>query len=95
MSIYHRARAHALMMGWALLGGIGFVIASDIVFGHSAIAFALAVGVLIVLNLPMLRFNCPRCGTNLFFRGMVLLPWPRRTCGTCGLVLDHADPGDQ
>lgn len=95
MSVYDRARTHALMMGWALLGAIVLVIASDIVFGHSVIAFALAVGVLIVLNLPMLRFNCPRCGTNVFFRGMVLLPWPRRICGKCGLALDRAEPTDQ
>jgi ribosomal protein S27AE len=95
MSVYHRARRHALLMGWALLGTIGFVVASDLVFGHSVIAFTIAVAALVVLNLPILRFNCPRCGTNLFFRGVVLLPWPRRTCGKCGLALDREPPPGQ
>lgn len=95
MTVYDRARRHAYLMGLALLGTIGFVVASDIVFGHSVIAFTIAVFVLVVLNLPMLRINCPRCGTNVFFRGMVLLPWPRRTCGKCGLALDRAPASDQ
>ncbi len=95
MTVYEKARRHAVMMVWALLGSIGFVVASDIMFGHSVIAFAIAAAALIVLNLPMLQINCPRCGTNVFFRGMVLLPWPRRSCGKCGLSFDHAEPHDQ
>lgn len=88
MSLYARARRHALQMAYALLGSIVFVIAVDQVYGHSSIAFAIAVFALIWLNMPMLRFNCPRCGFNIFFRGMILLPWPRRSCGKCGLQLD-------
>ena len=88
MSLYHRARRHANRMLLALLVAIIFVLAIDLLYGHSTIAFAIAIVGLIWLNMPMLRFNCPRCGHNVFFWGFLVLPWPRRSCGKCGLMLD-------
>lgn len=91
MSLYERARGHAVRMLFALVMAIGFVVLVDQVYGHSTIAFAVAVGVLIWLNMPMMRFNCPRCGQNAFFWGYIVLPWPRRSCGKCGLDLTQAE----
>lgn len=70
------------------------VVAVDLVYGHSTFAFAGAIGLLLVANAPMLRFNCPACGKNAFFRGVVVVPWPNRTCTRCGRDLDEGpSPG--
>lgn len=89
MSIYDRARNHAWRMAAGLIIAITFVLAVDMFYGHSSIAFAVAIVGLVVMNVPMLRLNCPRCGKNLFFRGIFVVPWPNRTCGKCGLELDR------
>jgi predicted RNA-binding Zn-ribbon protein involved in translation (DUF1610 family) len=65
------------------------VLATDRFYGHSSIAFAAAIIMLIVANAPMLRFNCPKCGKNAFFRGPLVVPWPNRTCTRCGTDLDQ------
>jgi predicted RNA-binding Zn-ribbon protein involved in translation (DUF1610 family) len=70
---------------------IGLVVLVDRLYGHSTIAFAAAIGLLLIANAPMLRFNCPRCGKNAFFRGMFAVPWPNRVCTRCGLDLDAAN----
>lgn len=64
------------------------VLAVDRFYGHSSLAFAAAIAMLIIANAPMLRFNCPECGKNAFFRGVFVVPWPNRTCTRCGLDLD-------
>ena len=71
------------------------VLTTDRFYGHSTIAFAAAIIMLIVANAPMLRFNCPECGKNAFFRGPFVVPWPNRICTRCGTDLgghdlDHA-----
>ncbi len=63
------------------------VVGVDRFYGHSSLAFAAAIIMLIVANAPMLRFNCPECGKNAFFRGVFVVPWPNRTCTRCGLDL--------
>jgi len=60
------------------------VLGVDRIYGHSTIAFAAAIVMLLVANAPMLRFNCPRCGKNAFFRGIFVIPWPNRVCSRCG-----------
>jgi hypothetical protein len=65
------------------------VLATDRFYGHSSIAFAAAIIMLIVANAPMLRFNCPKCGKNAFFRGPLVVPWPNRICTRCGTDLDQ------
>lgn len=64
------------------------VVATDRLYGHSSFAFAAAIMLLILANAPMLRLNCPRCGKNAFFRGVLVVLWPNRTCTRCGLDLD-------
>jgi predicted RNA-binding Zn-ribbon protein involved in translation (DUF1610 family) len=64
------------------------VVTVDRLYGHSTLAFAAAIVMLLVANAPMLRFNCPRCGKNAFLRGVLVVPWPNRTCTRCGLDLD-------
>ena len=91
MSVYDRAKRHAWRMAFATVFAILFVLAVDQIYGHSIWAFAGAAIVLIWLNLPMLRFNCPRCGHNVFFRGFFLWFWPRKVCSKCGLVLEEAE----
>lgn len=90
MSVYERARRHALWMAGALLVSVLFVVVVDRYYGHSTIAFAFAIVGLIAANRLMLSYNCPRCGKNLFFRGIFVVPWPNRTCGKCGLDLAEA-----
>lgn len=88
MSLYARAVRHA----WRMLGVLGLavllVVAVDRYYGHSTIAFAAAIILLIFANAPMLRLNCPRCGKNAFFRGPFAVPVPNRTCTRCRLDLD-------
>lgn len=83
------ARRHARFMAGALGLAILFVVVSDRLFGHSAIAFGIAIVGLVMANARMLGFNCPVCGKNLFFRGMFVVPWPNRTCSKCGTELDR------
>lgn len=69
------------------------VVVVDRTLGHSSLAFAASIVMLIVANAPMLGFNCPRCAKNVFFRGPLAVPWPNRTCARCGL--DLAAPPSQ
>ncbi|KEO87415.1 hypothetical protein EH30_07225 [Erythrobacter sp. JL475] len=89
MSIYERARRHAWFMAWALVLAILFVLTIEQFAGHSTIAFGIAIVGLVLANARMLRMNCPACGKNLFFRGLLVVPWPNRTCGKCGSQLDN------
>lgn len=89
MRVYENARRHALFMFGALALAILFVLLSDRLFGHSAIAFGIAIVGLVAANARMLTYNCPNCGKNLFFRGIFVVPWPSRTCGKCGTKLDR------
>jgi ribosomal protein S27AE len=68
------------------------VLVTDRFYGHSTLAFAAAIVMLLVANVPMLRFNCPRCGKNAFFRGPFVVLWPNRICKRCGHDLGAAPP---
>ncbi|MDJ0977948.1 MAG: hypothetical protein QNI87_05375 [Erythrobacter sp.] len=94
MSAYERARRHAWWMVGALVVAILFVAVVERYFGHSSLAFGVAIVGLIAANRPMLRHNCPRCGKNLFFRGIFVVPWPNRECGRCGLDLTQEQNTD-
>lgn len=69
------------------------VVAVDRSYGHSTLAFAAAIMMLIIANAPMLRFNCESCGKNAFFRGVFVVPWPNRTCTRCGTDLGGRNLG--
>lgn len=88
MTVYEQARRHSWFMAGALGLSILFVLVVDRYFGHSTIAFGIAIVGLIFANRRMLTYNCPTCGKNLFFRGIFAVPWPNRTCGKCGTRLD-------
>jgi hypothetical protein len=92
MSLYARAARHA----WRMLGvvalGVLIVVTADRRIGHSTIAFAAAILLLLIANVPMLRFNCPSCGKNAFFRGIFVIPWPNRICTRCGEDLSRVLP---
>lgn len=93
MTVYQRAKRHAWFMAGALVLAIMFMVAIERFFGHSSIAFGVAIVGLVIANARMLSLNCPSCGKNLFFRGGFAVPWPNRTCGKCGTEL--APPKDQ
>ncbi|MEL7445833.1 MAG: hypothetical protein AAGK02_08470 [Pseudomonadota bacterium] len=93
MTLYRLAVRHAQLMAFALMAMIFFVITFERVFGVTWPAFAIAIVVLVFANGRMLQYNCPRCGKNLFFRGKIAVPWPTKTCGSCGLDLDHRPEG--
>lgn len=63
------------------------VVVVDQVYGHSTLAFAAAIVLLVIANAPMLGLNCGRCGKNAFVRGMLVVPWPNRICTRCGTDL--------
>jgi predicted RNA-binding Zn-ribbon protein involved in translation (DUF1610 family) len=71
------------MLGVLVLAVL-LVLGVDRLYGHSSLAFAAAIVMLLVANAPMLRFNCPACGKNAFFRGILVVPWPNRICTRCG-----------
>lgn len=91
MTIYRLAVRHTQLMLFATLAAFMFVITIDKWMGHSTWAFAVAVLLLVVINARIRQLNCPKCGKNLFFRGMIIVPWPNKTCGQCGADLDKAD----
>lgn len=76
----------------ALAFAVLLVAVVDLVIGHSTLAFAAAIVLLLFVNKPILRFNCPRCGKNAFFRGAFAVPWPNRICTRCGEDLDRVPP---
>ena len=90
MTLYRRAVQHAWRMAGALVFALVLIATSDLLFGHSTIAFAAAIVVLFFVNRPILGFNCPRCGKNAFFRGRLAVFWPNRICSACGNDLDAA-----
>ena len=79
-------------MAGVLALAVLLVLAVDRIYGHSTLAFAAAIVMLLVANAPMLRFNCPRCGKNAFFRGPFVIPWPNRVCTRCGEDLASSPP---
>ncbi len=87
MTIYKLAVRHAWLMILAVVVAFLFLAVVDRLYGHSTIAFAIAIALLIGANARILQFNCPRCGKNLFFRGLIVLPWPNKVCGKCGTDL--------
>lgn len=87
MSLYARAKSHAWRMLGVLALAVLLVVTTEAIFGHSSLAFAAAILMLILANAPMLGFNCPVCGKNAFFRGPFVVPWPNRTCSRCGTDL--------
>ena len=89
MTLYARAARHAWRMLGAVAFGVLLVVTVDRLYGHSTLAFAAAILLLLIVNAPMLRFNCPRCGKNAFFRGIFVVPWPNRICTRCGLDLSQ------
>lgn len=89
MTLYRLAVRHAQLMLFATLAAFLFVVTIDKWLGHSTWAFAVAVLMLIMVNARIRHFNCPTCGKNLFFRGMLIVPWPSKTCGKCGTALDQ------
>lgn len=76
----------------ALALAVLLVAVADRLYGHSTLAFAAAIMLLLIANAPMLRFNCQRCGKNAFFRGVFVIPWPNRVCTRCGDDLDRQLP---
>jgi len=76
-------------MLWVLALAVALVLLVDRVYGHSTLAFAAAIMLLVTANTPMLRFNCRKCGKNAFFRGIFVVLWPNRTCTRCGEDLDQ------
>ncbi|ANU07782.1 hypothetical protein [Paraurantiacibacter namhicola] len=91
MKIYEDARRHALTMFGILAMGVLFVIAVERIVGHSSIAFAVVAVALIIANRRSARYNCPRCGSNLFWHGWLPMPWPNSTCSKCELDLTQKD----
>jgi hypothetical protein len=90
MTLYRRAVNHAWRMAGALMLALLLIATSDLLFGHSTLAFAAAIVLLFVVNRPILGFNCGRCGKNAFFRGRLAVFWPNRICTRCGQDLDAA-----
>ncbi|PKP90392.1 MAG: hypothetical protein CVT75_11395 [Alphaproteobacteria bacterium HGW-Alphaproteobacteria-14] len=72
----------------ALVIAVVLVVVVDRLYGHSSVAFAAAIMLLVIANAQMLRFNCPQCGKNAFFRGIFVVLWPNRICTRCGHDLD-------
>jgi len=53
------------------------------------VGFAIFAVVGFILMTRLLVFKCPKCGSNLFQRGPVFMPWPNKVCGKCGSQLDN------
>lgn len=92
MTVYRAALAHVrLLLGITALGIVVTVLIEQRT-GHTTIPFALTALALLLANRRLARFTCPRCGSNLFVRERIALPWPNKVCSRCGLNL-AAEPG--
>ena len=87
MTVYQRAMRHVRLMLLNVGLGAAFIIAVERFYGHSTWAFAVVAVVLIAINFRLWRYDCPRCGSNLFMRKVFIMPWPNATCSQCGLRL--------
>ena len=96
MTIYRQARQHLYRMLFGVAASFVFVVIFDRAFGRSWIAFAICSIALFAMATGMWKYNCPRCGTNLFMRRGIPLPLPNKTCSKCGLDLaaETAPPND-
>ena len=92
MTIYQRAKRHLWTMLLSVVLSFVFVVIWERSFGPSSIPFFICAFILIVMNLRIWRYNCPRCSSNLFMRKWVSLPWPNATCSHCGLDLTGDRP---
>ena len=87
MTIYQRARRHLWIMLTSVFLGLVFVAIWDMYFPRSSIPFFICAVILIIMNFRIWRYNCPRCGSNLFMRKWISLPWPNAICSHCDLDL--------
>lgn len=76
-------------MAGVLVLAVLFVAVVEVFVGHSNLAFAAAIIALIFANARMLSFNCPECGKNLFFRRLLVVPWPNPICTRCGADMER------
>lgn len=87
MTVYRAARAHVRLLLAITMAGVVATILFERQFGHSTVPFIATALVLFAANSRLARFACPRCGSNLFVRERIALPWPNRVCSRCGLDL--------
>ncbi|QYU70419.1 hypothetical protein J4558_10005 [Leptolyngbya sp. 15MV] len=90
MTVYRAAAGHVRLLLAVTALGVVLTIAYERQFGHSVIPFIATSLVLIALNRRISRFNCPRCGSNLFLRKGWAWPWPNKVCSECGLDLEKS-----
>ena len=87
MTIYRLAVNHVRLLLAATLLGVAVTILFERQFGNTTVPFVGTAILLLVMNLRISRFTCPRCGSNLFVRKGWAWPWPNRVCSDCGLDL--------
>lgn len=92
MTIYRLAMNHVRLLLAATLLGIVVTILFERQFGHTLIPFLASAALLLVMNRRISRFNCPRCGSNLFIRKGWAWPWPNKICSDCGIDLRDEPP---
>lgn len=91
MTVYRAARAHVALLLAITAVGVAVSILTERSYGHSTVPFALTAMALLALNTRLGRFTCPRCGSNLFVRRRIAMPWPNRRCSRCDLALDRQE----
>lgn len=87
MTVYQAAKAHVGLLLAITAAGVVATILFEQAFDHSILPFAATALVLFWANRRLALFVCPRCGSNLFVRERIALPWPNRVCSRCGLDL--------
>lgn len=92
MTVYRQAAGHVRLLLAVTALGVVVTIAFERQFGHSLVPFAITSVILLLLNLRIGRYNCPRCRSNLFLRKGFAWPWPNKVCSECGLNLEGDAP---
>ena len=90
--IYRLAVNHVRLLLAATLLGVVVTILFERQFGTTLIPFIGFSLLLLIMNLRIARFTCPRCGSNLFIRKGWAWPWPNRICSDCKFDLTTERP---
>ncbi|MFN3388581.1 MAG: hypothetical protein ACK40O_06575 [Allosphingosinicella sp.] len=87
-----RASRTLYAKGWAYLLATASIFIAILAAAPDRAEGPLMITWVAVAGLGSLAFRCPRCGKNLFMKGIMSVPWPAARCRRCGTDLTALPP---